>query len=123
MDSGERRGNQRVVVNESVVLRRADGASMPVRCENLSLGGTALLMPTRLYLDQKLSLELPFLGRKLPPFTASVSYVIGLSYPSGMHRVGLAFGALTPEQSAALKSYLDERLSPKSPSRTQLLTV
>jgi hypothetical protein len=123
MDSRERRYNQRIMVNETVLFRRADGTAVAARCENLSLGGMAVLMPARLYAGQKLALEASFLGDDLAPLSARVGYVIGLSYPPGIHRIGLAFEALRPDQEMALRSYLDAHSSDEWHSRTRLLNV
>jgi c-di-GMP-binding flagellar brake protein YcgR len=123
MDSGERRRSQRVMVNETVLFRRADGATVAARCENLSLGGMAVLMPTRLYAGQRLALKAPFLGDDLAPLSARVGYVIGLSYPPGTHRIGLAFEALTTDQEMALESYLDAHSGNQWHSRARLLNV
>lgn len=106
----DRRQAARVQINEPVVLHRSNGARLPARCENLSFGGGALLIDSRLYLNERVELEAPFLaaGDRLL-IACRVAYVVGLTHPPGMLRIGIEFLDADESARARIGSFIHSR--------------
>lgn len=107
----ERRRTVRVPVDETVRLTRGNGLSLEARCENLSAGGLGLLAEVRLYQGEAVRVGADFLAAQtaLNPLGGRVSYVIALSYPAGLHRIGIEFTSLEAPQRQALEQFIVHR--------------
>lgn len=105
MPSTDQRRVARFAVGTPVIIRRSNGSVIGASCDNLSVGGLGVLTETRLFQNEAVEVEAPFLDRNLR-FPCRTAYVIELTHPARSLRVGLEFLELDAAASAAVQVFL-----------------